>query len=338
MRWLITGGCGFIGANLIHALTTDGNHRIRVIDNLAGGTLEDLEAVTELKEVTSSDLQPMVNDNSETVEFIEGDIVDGPLAFKAAAGADVIVHLAANTGVVPSIDDPGLDCTVNVFGTLNMLEAARHNQVRRFVFASSGATIGDCTPPLDEKMAPRPASPYGASKLAGEGYCSAYFQSFGVETVSLRFGNVYGPGSGHKTSVVANLIRRAMQGLPLEIHGDGRQTRNFLFIGDLVRAIKLAATTPDIGGEIFQIATSTETTLSELLEGLITVLAEFGISPLEIRHADTRNGDVSRKISDISKATGILGWQPEVALTEGLPRTVAWFNDQEDHIILSIAN
>lgn len=338
MRWLITGGCGFIGTSLIRALIADGGHRIRVIDNLVEGTLESLDAVAEVTEFTSSDLQPMTNDDTEAVEFVDGDVVDGPLAFKAAAGADVIVHLAANTGVAPSIEDPGLDCTVNVFGTLNMLEAARRNKVGRFVFASSGAPVGECEPPIHEEMPPHPVSPYGASKLAGEGYCSAYFRSFDVATVALRFGNVYGPGSGHKSSVVTKFIRRAMQGQALEIYGDGRQTRDFIFIEDLVRAIRLAADVPGVGGEIFQIATNTETTLTELVEKLVTALAEFGITPLEIRHADPRVGDVLRNFSDTSKAREMLGWQSEVALTEGLAQTVAWFNDQDDETILSVAN
>jgi len=219
-----------------------------------------------------------------------------------------------------------------------MLEAARRNNVGRFIFASSGAPIGECEPPIHEEMPPHPVSPYGASKLAGEGYCSAYFRSFDVATVALRFGNVYGPGSGHKSSVVAKFIRRAMQGQALEIYGDGLQTRDFIFIGDLVRAIRLAADAPGVGGEIFQIATNAETTLSELVEKLVTALAEIGITPLEIRHADPRVGDVLRNFSDTSKARKMLGWQSEVALSEGLAQTVAWFDDQDDATILSVAN
>ena len=140
----------------------------------------------------------------------------------------------------PSVENPRLDMECNVIGTLNMLEGARMHKVKRFIFASSGAPIGECEPPIHEEMAPHPVSPYGASKLAGEGYCSAYFRTFDVETIALRFGNVYGPGSGHKNSVVAKFIRQAMQGETLEIYGDGKQTRDFIYIDDLIQAICLA--------------------------------------------------------------------------------------------------
>jgi UDP-glucose 4-epimerase len=257
--------------------------------------------------------------------------------FKAAAGADVIVHLAACTGVEPSVSDPALDCTVNVFGTLNTLEAARHNKVQRFVFASSGAPIGECEPPIHEELPPHPVSPYGASKLAGEGYCSAYYWSFGIDTVALRFGNVYGPGSGHKTSVVAKFLRNAMAGKRLEIFGDGQQTRDFIFIEDLVRAIRLAATVDDIGGETFQIATNAETTVGELVEKLLPAMQEAGIPPVEVRHTAPRVGDVQRNYSNTAKAREMLGWQAEVKLTDGLRRTVAWFVEQSKRDAASAA-
>jgi UDP-glucose 4-epimerase len=325
MRWLITGGCGFIGTSLIAALTEEGGHTIRIIDNFCGGTRNDLSSVCGFTEIGTSDMKPMNRMPAGAVELIDGDVVDGPLAFKACAGADVIVHLAANTGVEPSVEDPALDCTVNVFGTLNMLEAARQNHVARFVFASSGAPIGECEPPIHEELAPHPVSPYGASKLAGEGYCSAYYGSFGLETVALRFGNVYGPGSGHKTSVVAKFIRNAMQGEVLEIFGDGQQTRDFVFIDDLVRAIRRAATVPRIGGEIFQIATSSETTVGELVNKLKPALADAGIGPVHVHHTSPRVGDVKRNFSDTSKARTMLGWQAAVTLDDGLRQTVAWF-------------
>src|SRR5829696_7233277 len=160
------------------------------------------------------------------VELVVGDILDDGLALRAAEGADVIVHFAANTGVMPSIENPRADCMSNVVGTLNYLVAARHNGARRFVFASSGGTtIGEAAPPIHEEMVPHPVSPYGASKLAGEGYCSAYYGTFGIDTVALRFGNVYGPLSGHKNSVVARFIKRASGAEVLEIYGDGTQAR-----------------------------------------------------------------------------------------------------------------
>ena len=206
-----------------------------------------------------------------------------------------------------------------------MLEACREAGVRRFVFASSGAPLGVQTPPLNEDMAPRPASPYGASKLAGEGYCSAYFHCFGVETVALRFGNVYGEGSDHKDSVVAKFIKQAMHGETLELYGDGGQTRDFIYISDLVGAISRAACLPHIGGEIFQIATARETTVSEMTDVLITALEAEGVERPKTFFGEKRNGDVLRNYSDTSKAQALLGWKANVSLEDGLRRTIRYF-------------
>lgn len=287
------------------------------------GTREDLASVCQFEESAPADLDSSTHrTNPSSVELIVGDILNDQLALKAARGVDGIVHLAANTGVGPSVENPRLDCTTNVIGTLNYLEAARHNTVKRFVFASSGAPIGECEPPIHEELAPHPVSPYGASKLAGEGYCSAYFRSFGVETVALRFGNVYGPGSGHKNSVVAKFIRQAMQGETLEIYGNGRQTRDFIYIDDLIRAICLASTIDGVGGEVFQIATNTETTVGKLVDVLFSILADSGIDNVEMRHSSPRLGDVKRNFSDTSKAAKLLGWQAQFSLVDGLRNTV----------------
>src|SRR5215204_2376293 len=184
----------------------EGGHAVRVVDNLSVGTRKDLAAAGNVVEVSSDGLGPIVS--GEQIELVVGDITDEDPALRLAEGADAIVHFAANTGVMPSVEDPRADCMNNVVGTLNYLEAARHAGVGRFVFASSGGTvIGEAEPPIHEEMVPHPVAPYGASKLAGEGYCSAYFQTFGIETVALRFGNVYGPRSGHKNSVVARFIK-----------------------------------------------------------------------------------------------------------------------------------
>ena len=174
-------------------------------------------------------------------------------------------------------------------------------------------------------MPPHPVAPYGASKLAGEGYCSAYFNTFGVETVALRFGNVYGPLSGHKNSVVARFIKRAVEGEALEIYGDGTQTRDFIFVDDLIRAVRLSATVEDVGGEVFQIATSAETTVQELTDRLLPALAAEGIENIEVRKTAARRGEVRRNYADTSKAQRMLGWKAEVGLDEGLRRTVEWF-------------
>ena len=325
MNWLVTGGCGFIGVALVRSLVDEGEHAVRVVDNLAVGTRGDLSDVCEFVEASPADVGPM---NSAPVELVVGDILDEDLALRAAGGADVIVHLAANTGVAPSVEDPRSDCLANVIGTLNYLEAARHNDAKRFVFASSGAAVGEVEPPIHEEMTPHPVSPYGASKLSGEAYCSAYFRTFGVETAALRFGNVYGPLSNHKNSVIAKFIKRAMGGEVLEIYGDGTQTRDFIYIEDLVRAIRLAATAQTVGGETFQIATNAETSVQEMVEELLPVLAAADVKDVEVRHAAPRLGDVRRNYSDTSKAARMLGWRAEVALEEGLRRTIDWFMDQ----------
>jgi len=192
------------------------------------------------------------------LELVVGDVTEKSLALNVCKGADAVVHLAASTGVIPSVEDPEQDFASNVVGTFNYLEAARLNGIGRFVFASSGAPLGEQVPPVHEEMVPHPISPYGAGKLCGEAYCSAYHGSFGLETVVLRFGNVYGPHSKHKGSVVAKFIRHIMASEPLPIYGDGNQTRDFIYVEDLTEAILLALNRADVGGEIFQIATHRE--------------------------------------------------------------------------------
>ncbi|MFA5371212.1 MAG: NAD-dependent epimerase/dehydratase family protein, partial [Sideroxydans sp.] len=190
---------------------------------------------------------------------------------------------------------------------------------------SSGAPAGEVEPPIHEELPPHPVSPYGASKLAGEGYCSAYKRTFGIDTVMLRFGNVYGPGSVHKSSVVAKFVRRALAGEALEIYGDGTQTRDFIYIDDLIDAVLLAATVQGIGGEAFQIATSRETTVGEMAEKLVTSLKVVGVPDVRLVNAEIRLGDVKRNFSDTTKAKHRLGWQAKIELDEGLHKTVSYF-------------
>src|SRR5579863_3529578 len=221
MRWLITGGCGFIGRNLLLRALQNANAAFRIVDDLSAGTREDLAALGDFRELDPADTSIDWSDWSRAnLELIRADVRELAVALPVTAGADVAVHLAANTGVGPSIEDPMRDCAINVVGTLTYLEACRLNGVRRFVFASSGAAVGEGKPPIHEELVPHPASPYGASKLAGEAYCSSYASSFELGTVALRFGNCYGPLSGHKTSVVAKFIREAFAGKCWEIYGD----------------------------------------------------------------------------------------------------------------------
>jgi len=320
VNWLITGGCGFIGSSLIKMLANEDNHNIRVLDNLTTGTREDLFEACKYSEVNVESI-----DSFKGVELVVGDIQDEKLAVKVTKKADVIVHLAANTGVGPSVENPRLDCMANVIGTFNYLEAARINNVPKFVFASSGASTGDVEPPIHEELPPHPVSPYGASKLAGEGYCSAYYKTFNIQTVMLRFGNVYGPGSVHKNSIVAKFIRQALNKQTLEIFGDGKQTRDFIYIDDLTNAIKLAVVKNNIGGEVFQIASNQETTITDLTIKINAILNQNGINDINVINGDSRLGDVRRIYSDTSKAKNRLGWQPRVSQEEGLKKTVEYF-------------
>jgi UDP-glucose 4-epimerase len=328
LNWLITGGCGFIGTNLIRRLRAEGGHAIRVLDNLSVGTIQDLQSVSPVISVDVGAGSDLPAPSADHCQLVAGDITDENLAHLVTHGIDVIVHLAANTGVGPSVENPRADCLANVIGTFNYLEAARLNKVPRFVFASSGAPAGEVEPPIHEELPPHPVSPYGASKLAGEGYCSAYSRTFGIDTVALRFGNVYGPGSTHKSSVVAKFLKAALDGETLEIYGDGAQTRDFIHIDDLIDSAVRAATMDGIGGEVFQIATSKETTVGEMTEMLLQVLRERGIDEVNVINGETRLGDVKRNYSDTSKAKQRLGWSAQISLEQGLVNTLDYFLEQ----------
>ncbi len=329
-NWLITGGCGFIGCNLVRELLLAGESHIRVLDNLSVGRDSDLAAVCDFHFKSKEELTSSPFHWKSEVELITGDILDPELTLRATRGADVVVHLAANTGVPLSMTAPLMDCRCNVVGTLNCLEAARASNVRRFIFASSGAPLGECEAPIHEKVLPKPVSPYGASKLAGETYCSVYYHAFGLETVALRFSNVYGPLSTHKTSVVAKFIQKALAGKDLEIFGDGNQTRDFIFVADLTGAILKTAETDGIGGELFQVATAQETTIALLTDKLIDAMRSSGFNrKIQVTNQAPRRGDVHHNVANTGKARRMLGWQPVVSLDEGLKKTAAWFLDEE---------
>lgn len=315
--YVITGGCGFIGTSLISRLQGD-DVQIRVYDSLITGTKEDLAEVASFIEISSENIP-----STPGVYLCEGDIRDAAALQAISKGADCLIHLAANTGVGPSVENPRLDMECNVMGTFNALEAARINMIKQFIFASSGAPAGEVTPPIHEELPPHPVSPYGASKLAGEGYCSAYYRTFGINTVALRFGNVYGPRSKHKSSVVAKFIRTALAGATCTIFGDGTQTRDFIYIEDLVSAIQLALT-KNIGGEVFQIASGSERTIQEIATLLQQMLANHGKN-MKISYTEKRKGDVLRNFSDTTKAKTILGWVPVYSLEEGLEKTIKYF-------------
>lgn len=321
-KFLITGGCGFIGTSLIaRLLEMNPEMTIRVLDNFINGTPDDLASVSDFIQIKAEECE-----SNKGVLLIQGDIRDADKVIHCAKGVDCIVHLAANTGVGPSVEDPRLDMDCNVIGTFNVLEAARLNKRCKFIFASSGAPAGAVTPPIHEELAPHPVSPYGASKLAGEGYCSAYHQTFGLDTICLRFGNVYGPRSKKKSSLVAKFIRQALGGKSCEIYGDGTQTRDFIYIDDLVRAVILAVE-KNIGGETFQIAAGMERTVGEVAELIAECLDKHGIK-MHIAYGQPRLGDVKRNFSDTRKATELLEWNVETHLEDGIERTIEHFLQQ----------
>ena len=315
---LVTGGCGFIGRAVVESLLAEGVRFVRVIDDLSSGHPETLRQLGPTEETDTP------GPASSTIQLVIGDIRNFNLARVSCLGLDAVVHLAANTGVPRSVADPLADCTANVIGTINYLEAARAAGIRRFVLASSAAATGNCPPPIHERVVPRPVSPYGASKLAGEAYCSAYAASYGMKAVALRFGNVYGPGCDQKDSVVAKFIRQIMAGEPVVIHGDGTQVRDFIYIDDLVRAIRRSLAIEGIGGEVFQIATAAGTSILELAGRLEQVFGGEAGLPVKITFGARREGDVQQNFADTTKALAKLGWRAEVDLTEGLARTVRW--------------
>jgi len=306
---LITGGCGFIGTNLIKYLA-DKTYQLRILDNLSTGKEENLKKL-------QSQYYRLPN-----VDSIVGDIRNRKMVNQAVKGVDAVVHLAAHTNVVESIENPKEDWDINVNGTLNLLEACRKNEVGRFIFASSNAVLGEQLPPIDESRIPNPLSPYGASKLAGEALGSSYCHSFGLKTISLRFANCYGPYSEHKTSVVSRFMKCALDGTPLIIYGDGKQTRDFIHVDDVCQAIYLALTTQQAQGtqqnfpcgEVFQIATGVETSIRNLAK----LIGEMTGRELRIIHEPERKGEIKSNYSNISKAKRLLNFAPKITLREGL--------------------
>ncbi|MDH3379975.1 MAG: NAD-dependent epimerase/dehydratase family protein [Gammaproteobacteria bacterium] len=299
-RVLITGGAGFIGTNLIPRLIADDRYVVTVLDNMSN---------------VSGDLEP-----SARVEIVEGDIRNISIVDRLVKDADVVIHLAAHTRVMDSIDEPGLNFDINVQGTFNVLESMRRQDIKRFVNASTGgAILGEVPPPVHEEMAARPASPYGASKLAAEGYCSAYAQSYGMSAVSLRFSNLYGPHSRNKGSVVAKFIKDITRKGEIEVYGDGSQTRDFLYVEDLVDGI-CRAIDKRVSG-VFQLGQGLPNSVNDLIKIARSVLGK----DFDVKFKNFRPGEIRHTYCDISKATKCFGYAPLTTLEDGFKKTWDWF-------------
>jgi UDP-glucose 4-epimerase len=305
-RILVTGGCGFVGSNLLRQVVErDGVADIVVFDNETMGSPRDLPA--------------------GNIAYHKGDICDLPLLGQVMAGCDTVIHLAANTRVIESIEDPTLNFEVNVRGTFNVLLAARDAGVQRVVMASTGgAILGDVEPPVHEGMVPQPAAPYGASKLAGEGYGSAFAGSYGMQVTALRFSNVYGPRSYRKGSAVAHFFKQVLDGKPITVYGDGSQIRDFVFVGDLCRGI-LQALDADVSG-VFQLGSGKPTSINELLVEMKQVVGPERWP--DVHYADWRAGEVRRTYCDIAKARDGFKFDPATPLSAGLEKTWQWFLSQ----------
>jgi UDP-glucose 4-epimerase len=338
---LITGGCGFVGLNLLGYLLKQEAIPFRILDNLSVGTRQDLEKylgergrliiVEERQNRVEYELKPHDSTPPRRITLLMEDIRRRERMLEVVKENEAVVHLAAQTGVIESVLDPFFDFEQNVLGVLNMLDAAVKHRCPAFVFASSAAPMGNQPPPNREDVAPMPLSPYGAAKLAGEGYCSAFSASFNLPTCALRFSNVYGPYSTFKTSVIAKFFRQALHGETLVIYGDGGQTRDFIHARDLSQAIyrSLKALLENdnhaVSGHIFQIATGVETSINELF-GMIRELVERDIGrPVKLEYQPPRAGEIYRNYADISKARATFGFEPEVTIRAGLQDVWNWF-------------
>lgn len=308
---LVTGGAGFIGSHLVDALVRRGRP-VRVLDNLSTGKRANLAAVL------------------DRIEFVEGDILDLGTVRAAMRGVRRVFHQAALRSVPRSVDDPLSSNRANVEGTLNILVAARDAGVERVVYASSSSVYGRTSVlPLHEELAPAPVSPYAVSKLGGEYYCRVFTALYGLPTVSLRYFNVFGPRQDPESqyaAVIPRFVTAALRGESLEVHGDGRQSRDFTYVDNVVVANCLAAENDRAAGEVFNVACHQQQSLLDIVEALGRALAGEA-PPLRWHHAPPRPGDVRHTLADIGKARRLLGYDVAVPFAEGLARTVEAFRE-----------
>ena len=307
--YLVTGGAGFIGSHLAEALRARGDV-VRVVDNLAGGRRANVEHLS-------------------GVEFMEGDLADMPTAVGAVEGMDYVLHQAAIPSVPRSVKDPVTSNRANINATLNVLVAARDARVKRLVYAGSSSAYGNApTLPKREDMPVSPLSPYALQKVVGEQYCRLFTQLYGLETVSIRYFNVFGPRQdpGSPYSGVISLFSTALlDGRQPIIYGDGEQTRDFTYVSNVVDGVLRACEAPNVAGETINVATGGRISLNELLRVMKGIVG----SAMQPLYQDARAGDVRDSQADISKARALLGYEPQVGLEEGLRHTLDWF--RRDH-------
>ena len=304
---LVTGGAGFIGSNLVDGLLAKG-YRVRVLDNLSTGKKENLEHVL------------------SRIEFVRGDLCRDRDISRAVKGVSYVFHLAAIASVPQSMAQPMETHETNVTGTLKLLKESQKAGVKRFIFTSSSAAYGETHRfPTKEEDPLRPESPYAVSKIMGEYYCRMFSQMFGLETVSLRYFNIYGPRQNPKSryaNVIPIFIKCLLEGVPPEVHWDGKQSRDFCHVADVAAANLLAMKRPGISGEVFNVGTHTE---ANLLDCLKIIQKSLRIKKFQVIHKPKREGDVRRTFADIRKSRRLLGYDPKVTFEKGLKSTIAWF-------------
>jgi UDP-glucose 4-epimerase len=307
---LVTGGGGFIGSHLVDRLLELG-HAVRVLDNFSTGHRANLRRTL------------------AHIELIEGDLRDPDTVRRAMQSAEIVLHQGALPSVPRSVNDPRTSNAVNVEGTLNVLLAARDAGVRRVVVASSSSVYGDTpTLPKVESMPPTPRSPYAISKLAAEQYTCAFAALYGLETVALRYFNVFGPRqdpTSQYAGVIALFCTAALHGRSYTLQGDGLQSRDFTYVDNAVQANILAATAPDVAGQVFNIACGQRITLLDM----VAILNRLIGRDLPIEYGPPRAGDVRHSLADIGRAKQLLGYTPAFDVAEGLARTLAWYRENE---------
>ena len=308
---LVTGGAGFIGSHIVDRLLDEG-FKVRVLDNLSTGDITNLAQ----------------HQNKKSFQFIEGDIRNFHLVKRAVECVDAVFHEAALVSVTRSVENPLLSNEINITGTVNLLKACVDAQVKRFIYASSCAVYGDTeTLPNHENLAPKPLSPYAVEKLAAEKYAKVFHNVYGLETVSLRYFNVYGPRQkcGPYSGVISIFINRLLENKPPIICGDGEQTRDFINVKDVVEANMLALSKRKAVGEVFNISTGEATTINKLTETIQKIMDKTSLKPV---HAEPRPGDIKHSYGDISKARRNLEYEPKVQLEKGLSELVKWYSKQ----------